>query len=225
MAVTGRMEESKLRRPCMLGFGIIAFSLSVLLLFGHTQILTGDEPRYLMYAFSILRYGRFVMTLPEWNHLYHRVTGSPGLSLPAGPGGIVVMNSVYLSTLLSPVARFFALSGLRAATLITGLVGLFYLLRLCRCFASSGAALLATGVAGFTIPLLPYLHIFYMETFLFAAVCCAWYRLQKADRGTNGDLITAALLIVIPFVQMRGSVVAAALYSGTYSGNNTSAAG
>jgi hypothetical protein len=52
-----------------------------------------------------------------------------------------------------------------------------------------------------------------METFLFALVCCAWERLQKNDRRMLGDLITAAVILTIPFVHMRGSVVGAALYA------------
>ena len=210
--IAADVMEPKLGRALVVGFCIIAFSITILILGGDTQALTGDEPRYLMYAYSILKNGRFVMTLPEWHHLYLSVTGSPTSFLPSGAGGIVLLNSVYLPTLLAPVAYFFALSGLRAVTLISGVIGMFYLLRLCRRFASPSASLLATGIAGFSIPLLPYLHLFYMETFLFALVCCVWDRLQKEDRGTTGDLITATIILAIPFVHMRGSVVAAVFY-------------
>ncbi len=215
MIVAGKLNDLKLGRNSAIGFGIIALCISVLLLFGHPQYLTGDEVRYLMYAYSILKNGRFAMTLPEWQQLYLSVTGEQwSWALPlAGSGNDVLINSVYLPTLLAPVANLFKLWGLRAATLIVGMIGLLYLLRLCRRFAAPSSSLLATGVTGFSIPLLPYLHLFYMQTFLFALVCCAWDRLQKLDRGTTGDLITAAIISSIPFVHISGSGVAAAFYA------------
>ena len=215
MIIAGKLNDLKLGRNSAIGFGIIALSISGALLLIDTQILTGDEVRYLMYAYSILKNGRFAMSLPEWQQLHLSVTGEQWLSpLPlAGSGNDVLINSVYLPTLLAPVADLFKLKGLRAASLIVGMIGLLYLLRLCRRFASPSGSLLATGVTGFSIPLLPYLHIFYMQTFLFAVVCCAWDRLQKLDRGTTGDLITAAIILAIPFVHISGSGVAAAFYA------------
>ncbi len=166
-----------------------------------------------MYAYSIVENGRFVMTLPEWQSLYLSVTHTPTSELPTGGGGVVLMNGVYLPMVLAPVAGAFTLAGLRAATLIAGLVGLLYLLRICHRCASPGASMLATGVAAFCIPLLPYLHLFYMETFLFALVCCAWERLQATDRNSKGNAITGALIIAIPFVHLRGAVVAAVFFA------------
>ncbi len=215
LILAGKLSDLKLGRNSAIGFVTVALCISVLLLLGHTQNLTGDEVRYLMYAYSILKNGRFAMTLPEWQQLYLSVTGAQwSWALPlAGSGNDVLISSVYLPTLLAPVADLFKLQGLRAATLIVGMIGLLYLLRLCRRFASPSGSLLATGVTGFSIPLLPYLHIFYMQTFLFALVCCAWDRLQKLDRETSGDLITAAIILAIPFVHISGSGVAAALYA------------
>jgi hypothetical protein len=143
--------SAELDRVCAIGFLIIVLSVSALLLLGHKQVLTGDETRYLMYAYSIAENGRFVMTLPEWQSLYLSATHTPTSELPTGGGGVVLMNGIYLPTVLAPVARAFALAGLRAATLIAGLIGLLYLLRLCRRCASPDASLLATGVAAFCI--------------------------------------------------------------------------
>lgn len=208
---TGKWRELRRERAGAIGFVIIAFSITAVLLFGRGQTMTGDEPRYLMFAYSILKNGRFLMSLSEWQQLYLSVTGNPW---PYGAiSGDAAGNSVYVPTLLSPVANLFALSGLRAVTLMTGIIGLLYLFRLCRRFASSSGSLLATAVAGICIPLLPYLHLFYMETFLFALVGCAWDRLQKPDRTALGDLATAVVILAIPFAHMRGSVVAAALYA------------
>ena len=190
----------------------LALVLVLLLLFGHRQVLTGDEPRYLMYAVSILKNGRYVMTLAEWQQLYQAVTRTPATELPTGAHNVVLLNAVYVPTLLAPVAAIFALSGLRIVTLIAGLTGLLFVFRLCRRFSPPGTALLTTAVAGFTIPLLPYLHLFYMETFLFALVACGWDRVQEAGRGARYDALTALLLLAVPFVQLRGSGVAATLY-------------
>ena len=50
----------------LVAFAAIAVLLAILLLFGRTQFLTGDEPRYLMYAVAFWKTGSFSMTLPDW---------------------------------------------------------------------------------------------------------------------------------------------------------------
>jgi hypothetical protein len=193
-------------------FAAGAALLASLLLFGRMQFLTGDEPRYLIYATAFWRTGTFTMTLPDWQRLYFDVAHLEMHQVPLGGNGVTPLNSVYLPILLGPIALAFKLAGLRAVTLIIGIAGLYHLYRLCSRISSPGGALLATAVAGFTIPLLPYLHLFYMETFLFALVCFGWERLQRGDRGLVGDMVTAAALLAIPFVHLRGSVVAALLF-------------
>lgn len=188
-------------------------AIAISLIIAPTQLLTGDETRYLMYAVSIWRTGSFQMTLPDWQSLYSSATHSETPGLPVGADGVALLNSVYVSTVLAPVARLFSLAGLRAAALIAGLFGLLNLFRLCQRAFGGNAALLATAVAGLSLPLLPYLHLFYMEAFLFALVCWGWDRLQAKDRLWGGDLATAAVILAIPFVHMRGSAVAAALYA------------
>lgn len=204
------------RRPTAVGYAALCAVFVVVacsLLFGPWQTMTGDETRYLMYSVSILKYGRFVMTLPEWQATVLSATGAHATALPTGDSHTVLWNGVYLPALLSPVAATLSLAGLRAFTLLTGLFGLFCLYRLCVRISKPSVALLTIAIAALTIPLLPYLHLFYMETYLFALVCCAWERLQTNDRTLSGDLLTALILIAIPFVHLRGSVVAAALYT------------
>ena len=73
--------------------------------------------------------------------------------------------------------------------------------------------MVAVGCATFSIPLSPYLHIFYMEAFLFMLVCISWGRVQDKESSFADSLLTGALIIAIPSVHMRGSVVASALYA------------
>lgn len=199
-------------RKSLIGFCSIAIVIAILLLAGSWQDLTGDETRYFMYATSLWRYGRFHMTMDEWAPLYLQVNHRPAAELPLGDNPLVPMNGVYLASLLAPVAGLFRLEGVRAVTLLAGLIGLFHLFLLCRRIAPRGAALFAVGMAALTMPLLPYLHLFFMETYLFAAICVAWWRLQSRKRGLAGDLVTAMAILVIPFVHMRGSVTAALLF-------------
>ncbi|MGP9811843.1 hypothetical protein ACTZWT_10060 [Rhodopseudomonas sp. NSM] len=196
------------RRSFALFFSLVLICAAVLL--SPFQALTGDEPRYLMYATAALD-GRFTMALPEWSDLHMRATGVAANWLPVPPG-TPLFNSVYVPAVLSPVASVFGLAGLRACSLLVGLFGLLCLFRICARAAEDRAALIAVALAGLSIPLLPYLHLFYMESFLFAAVCCAWDRLQTPSRTTGGHALTAAILMAIPFIQMRGCVVAAALF-------------
>ncbi len=189
-------------------------ALLLVVVFGNRLFLTGDEQRYLLYATSFIRHGTLTMKPAEWNQVMLHVTHGGATSLPAGGGGVVVMNPVYLPVILSPLAGLFSLMGLRAATLAAGIAGLALLHRLLRRAAGPVASLAALFIVAFSMPLLPYLHLFYMETFLFALVCWAWERLQTEGRGVSGDLLTAAILILIPIVHMRGSVVAALLFAG-----------
>jgi len=207
-------RAAELRRVDAGVIGVLAIAavIAVLLFAAPLQVLTGDEPRYLMYAVSIWRNGTFQMSLPDWKSLYSSVTHAETSGLPVGANGLVLLNGVYLPTLLAPIAGIFSLAGLRAVALLAGLIGLFHLFRLCRRTSGTQSALLATAVAELSIPLLPYLHLFYMEAFLFAFVCCAWDRLQAVRRNWGGDAITAIVILAIPFAHMRGSVVAAALY-------------
>ena len=185
-------------------------ALLLVVVFGNRLLLTGDEQRYLLYALSFFRHGTLTMPLAEWNRVMLHVTHGGATSLPAGGGGVVVMNGVYWPVILSPVAGLFSLGGLRAATLLAGLAGLAALHRLLRRVAGPLPSLAALFIVAFSMPLLPYLHLFYMETFLFALVCWAWQRLQATGRGVSYDLLTAAILIV----HMRGSGVAALLFDG-----------
>ena len=189
-------------------------ALLLVVVFGNRLLLTGDEQRYLLYALSSSRHGTLTMPLAEWNQVMLHLTHGGATSLPAGAGGAVVMNGIYWPVILSPVAGLFSLTGLRAATLLAGLAGLAVLHRLLRRVAGPSASLAALFIVAFSMPLLPYLHLFYMETFLFALVCWAWQRLQTTGRGVSDDLLTAAILIVIPIVHMRGSGVAALLFAG-----------
>lgn len=200
--------------PGIAAFGALAVLIAGLLLLAiPRQALTGDEPRYLMYAVSFFRHGHVLMPLPEWNALSLGVSGLPATALPTGGDGSVLMNGVYLPVLLSPIAGLLSLSGLRLVTLLTGLLGLLALWRLLCRTTCPWPAFAAIATAGLSIPLLPYLHLFYMETFLFALVCWGWLRLQSGRDSLSGDLLTAAILILIPVIHLRGAMVAACLFA------------
>ena len=88
-------------------FLLLVGALSFQLLLSDRQPLTGDEPRYLIYAVSFIRHGRYVMPAAEWSRLSMRATGHPSAALPTGAGGAFLMNGVYVPTLLSPTAVLF----------------------------------------------------------------------------------------------------------------------
>lgn len=203
---------SSARRWDDLALAALGLVLFALLLAMRRQAMTGDEQRYILYAASLLRHGGFTMPVADWSVL-HALANRVGVDdLPRGGEGAVLMHPVVMSVLLSPLAALFPIDGPRLVSLLAGLGGLLALHRLCRASAGRIPALLATAVAGFSIPLLPYLHLFYMEAFVFALVAFGWWRVQRAGESASGDLLTALVLIAIPFVHLRGSVVAAALY-------------
>ena len=204
--------EALADRP--LAFALLALMIVLPLVAGHKQELTGDEPRYLLYAIAFIRHGHFLMALPEWSVISQHVGVAASGQLPVGLNGSVLMNPVYLPGLLSPIAGLLSLRGLRLASLTVGILGLLALWRLLRRVANPLPALAAVSITGLSIPLLPYLHIFYMEAFLFAAVAWSWLRLQDRERGLSGDLLTAFILLAIPFIHLRGAMVAVLLFLG-----------
>ncbi len=210
---TAPARPDRADRLALIGICGLTLLLAPVMLLMPVPYLTGDEPRYLLYAVSIVRHGALVMPVAEWERLIRAAAMGTPHALPAGGDGRVVMNSVYLPALLAPVAGLFSLPGLRLCSLAAGTAGLFALVRLCSRAGGWVPALAATALAAVSLPLLPYLHLFYMESFLFALVCWGWHRLQRPARGLGGDLLTAVILILIPFVHMRGSVVAACLFA------------
>lgn len=208
-----RISETVASYPRLAFIALMAV-LGFLLLNSNQQFLTGDEPRYLIYAVSFIRHGVFVMQPSEWSLLSLHAVGHPSAALPTGAKGAFLLNGVYIPTLLSPIAGLLKLWGLRMATLLVGIGGLFCLYQLLRRVAGPLPALTSLAIAAFSIPLLPYLHLFYMETFVFALVCCAWLRLQTYARSLSGDLLTTLVIVSIPFAHLRGAVVAALLFAG-----------
>lgn len=195
-------------------FICLAVLVTGILLLMRRQEMTGDEPRYFMYSMSLLKTGHFSMPLDMWKEATFKATGYTYNDLPGGGNArdVLLLNGVYLAALLSPVASIFSLAGLRMTTLIVGVIGLYYLLALCQRATDSRSAKIAVSVAALSMPLLPYLHLFYMETFVFTLICVSWERLQTIERRVPGHFLTAVLILIIPFVHMRGSVLAAVLY-------------
>ncbi|WP_338664424.1 hypothetical protein VQH23_04495 [Pararoseomonas sp. SCSIO 73927] len=188
-------------------------AVAALLLAMRRQGMTGDEPRYLLYATSLIRHGTFTMPLEEWSPIHRALNGVPAAELPpslngGGPnGGTGPSHPVYIPALLSPFTLLTPQAP-RLTTLAVGLAGLVAVHRLCRLAAGPRPAILAVAVAALTMPLMPYLHLFYMEAWIFSLTALAWWRLH-----TRPGLLAAALIAAIPLAHMRGSVVAATLYA------------
>ncbi|WP_431283479.1 hypothetical protein ACQW02_01340 [Humitalea sp. 24SJ18S-53] len=200
------------RRWDDVALALLGLALFALLLVMRRQAMTGDEQRYILYAASLWRHGGFTMPVADWSAL-HMAANRVGIDdLPRGGDGAVLMHPVAMSALVAPVAALFPIDGPRFVSLVAGLGGLLALHRLCRDAAGRVPALLATAMAAFSIPLLPYLHLFAMESFVFALVAYGWWRVRRAGESAAGDVLTALVLVAIPFVHLRGSVVAAVLY-------------
>ncbi|MBP0493841.1 hypothetical protein [Roseomonas indoligenes] len=201
------------RRWDDIALAALLVGVAALLLTTRRQGMTGDEPRYLLYAASLIRHGSFTMPLGEWSAIHRAATGLPAADLPPSlVGSSGPSHPVYVAALLAPFTLLSAQAP-RFVTLMVGLAGLVAVHRLCRLAAGPRAAILTTLVAALTVPLMPYLHLFYMEAWIFALAAFAWWRVQPAGAGLRADLLTAIVITAIPFAHMRGSVVAAALYA------------
>ncbi|WP_298885006.1 hypothetical protein [uncultured Bradyrhizobium sp.] len=194
-------------------YGLLALSGVLVLLFGTTTppVLTGDEPRYLAYSYAFFAHFSFSLTDAEWASLYQKAAGLSQVPAIASGG---VVHPIYLDVILSPIAYYFSIAGLRVVSFLAGICGLSYLLRLAReCTSATPAVATATGaVTIFSIPILPHLRLYYMEVFIFAFILAGWYRIHRAPKELKSDLVTAAILLSLPFIHLRASVVGAVLY-------------
>ena len=200
-----------LEKPEKRAFALLALALCGILATSGFQALTGDEPRYFLYSYAFFANGSFEMSPSEWPAVYFRATGADGV---AYPGVGATNHAIYIPVLLSPIAYVFSLAGLRTTSLLVGLAGLWCLLQVCLQATGKAVwpAMAAIALATLSLPLLPYLHLFYMEAFLFAAFSAGWYRVHAAPASRGNDLVTGALILSLPFIHLRGSVVGAVLF-------------
>jgi hypothetical protein len=138
---------------------------------GDSLYFTGDEPRYVYYAYSYAHEGVFVGNLDNWKDYLNKSNQNffePNNGSPK-PG-----HSVVISFLISPFTKILRLNELRILSVITGVLGavlLFFLIR--KLTMSHEISLFISLITLITIPVLPYLELLYSEIWLFTGVTLA----------------------------------------------------
>ncbi|MEW5424687.1 hypothetical protein [Amorphus sp. 3PC139-8] len=212
-----RMKDAKILEPESKIYDRLFYvSLSLIILIYFLiprQAVSGDEPRYLLYATSLWRFGTFSMPLTDWQAISPDLLGFRMETLPyLGTNPPTVLgHPVYVSFLLAPLSVF-SLFGLRAAALLIGVLGLVLLHRLLRRAYGPLPALLAMLSAVLYYPLNAYFHTFYSEVFIFAALSAGLLRLTSAGKSVRSDAISSVIILIIPFIHLRASVVGATVF-------------
>jgi len=182
----------------------------LLLLLISPQVKTGDEVRYLFYAASLWHHLTLTMSAAEWANVSPQLLGYK-MGLPYLGDGTLVGHPVYVEFILFPLAAFGS-AGLRAGGLAAGILGLLCLFFVLRRENSPIAALPAVIIAALSIPLISYIHTYWIEVFVFCAVAIGIYQLPKAGKGFASDMWRAGLILLIPYVHLRASVIGAAIF-------------
>lgn len=191
--------------------GAILLLVVLIMLAVQTIAVTGDEPRYILFAASIWEYGTLVMPAAEWVQHSSAWLGYQMDALPALGDGAILGHPIYVTALLSPFAEFGS-AGLRATGLLAGLFGLAALYIAMRHIAGSIPASIATVCAGLLFPLVPYLHTFWAEVFIFAGIAAGLMQLPRAGESRASDLWRGAIILIIPFIHLRGAVIGTAIF-------------
>lgn len=173
--------------------------------------VTGDEIRYFLYSHSIWFFRTTVMSIEDWRRVSLAVLGYRTDTFPTIGNGDILAHPIYVATILSPLSQF-SIAGLRLAGFIAGCAGLVCLYRVIRTFCTAGPATLAVATAAFAFPVIAYLRTYWIEIFIFLSISAGLLLLTKAGASRLGDACRGAVILLIPFVHLRGSVIGAVLF-------------
>ena len=170
---------------------------------------TGDEPRYLLYALSFRIEGRAVMGESSYEKIRNEKT--PGVELLAHPlkeiqPGSTPSHSILISWLLSPLVTALSLAQLRLVSLLAGLVGLCFLVKLILAQELSLVAALGCLMpAALFLPILPYYFLVLPEAYLILLVCVSFWNLLGNNTERLRDFAPSIICSCLaPFVHLRG---------------------
>ena len=170
---------------------------------------TGDEPRYLLYALSLKIEGKPLMSEDGYEKFRHE--RMPGFELGAQPLKDVQpypdkpIHSIMWPLLLSPFATNLSLAQIRLISLMIGLVGLCFLVKLL--VAQKLPIISALGClipAALFFPMFPYYFLALPEAILFLLVCIAFWNLIGTETERLRDFTPSIICSCLaPLVHLR----------------------
>jgi hypothetical protein len=185
----------------VLGLVLTTVALQFLL---RGLVVTGDEPGYIYKALSFWHTGgfhmppaRFGLEMPGFEYLV-RTNADLGSAHP-----------VLMSMIGAPLAGPFGVAGVRWIPTLCAVVSIIAVSLLLRREFESWIALLATGFMVFTLPTLPYSHLFYTELPMLMLVAASWALGRSGGRACA--LLAVLCALALPFVHIRSSLLSLAL--------------
>lgn len=199
---------------------IILYSISgILVLAGLTShlarrlTLTGDEPRYLLYALSLNLEHKSVMSDEGYESFrarpLPRLKVTPYAIADIQGGSKIPAHSIVTSLVLAPFITSFPLQQVRLVALFAGLAGLIFLTRFFIAEnVSTAAALACLAPAAFCLPAVSYYFMALPEIFLFLLVACAFANILLVDSQRLRDFWPAVTCSCLaPLVHLRGAAL------------------
>lgn len=168
----------------------------------------GDEPRYLWMAVSL--YERQDLRLPfsEWEQYAQRH------DIPAySPEVFPLIHSPLISVVLAPFVGTLGPDAGRWVTFLIGLIGFVWTAAIARREAGAYAGLLAAMLAFVTLPILPYMGLFYTEIWLLTFFAIAWYLLNLPAATPYQRAAFLLTALILPYIHLRMSLVSVTLIS------------
>ncbi|MDD2768534.1 MAG: hypothetical protein PHT19_07350 [Methylococcus sp.] len=164
-------------------------------------ILTGDEVRYLFAGVSIWLSGDLALPSQAWTdwQLGHGLSGN----IPSGSG----IHSVVHMGILSPLVAFLGLPGGRYASLLfCGFASTYFVVNYQ--YGKGRDVFVWTLLYLASMPLLAYMSLLYAEIWLASFLFIVMAKLSKKQLSVIEIYLVAALIMAMPFIHIRASLVA-----------------
>lgn len=199
--------------PVIAAVGILGLAFRI----SERLVYSGDEPRYLLYALSFKIEGRAIMS--ESAHKKLRNQNMPGFEIAAHrlrdiqSDPDIPMHSIVMPLLLSPFVTSLSLAQIRLISLLTGLVGLYFLAQLLIAQKLRIAPALGCLIpAAVFLPMFPYYFLALPEAGLFLLVCVAFWNLLGTEPERLRDFAPCIVCSCLaPFVHLRGLPLSVAI--------------
>lgn len=203
LKLLGKISTIQTSRAVLIALISLSALIPMWVVFNGTQLVTGDETRYLFYAISLWERHTPVLTQTDYNlvlaHLGEAAKGMPNYNVVLLPKPL---HSVVYPIIMSGAVGQFGVLGGRLVTLIFGLSGLVGLFLCLRYISDTNAqAFWFSLLTAITLPTLPYLSLALPEIVLFSGTAWALYLFRNSN--FRSSILIALLLVTMAFIHLR----------------------
>lgn len=183
---------------------LLSALIPIWILTKQTQIITGDEPRYLLYAISLWEKHIPVLSQADYDLALAHLGEAAAKSLPSYKIATPKPSHsiIYPVIMSAAVGQLGALGGrlISLAIGLGGFVGLFLLLY--QISKTKTQTFCFTLLIAITFPVLPYLSLALPEIALFTGTAWVFYLFGQSN-DDRSPIFIALLLVILAFIHLR----------------------